>query len=433
MKPALATIVLLLLTLSPVLGQSSTGYLDIQIGRSWPRSIAVNPLTNQVFVTTASGIYPPTGFTITAINAVNNSIQAVIPYPGIPGAMAIDTTTDALYLINSSSVVILDGRSNKITGSVRVNAPLYDVAFDSSSGLLYATSATALYRINPDQLKVLASVPVGSYAEGIDIDPKTDTIYVANFGSSSVTVVDGGAFNVTRTIALPQDATPSSLAFDSMTGRLFVTTGRNYLLAIDGGTGNIVARIEVGSYPTRNSTYAVVVDPHLGEAFVAIAPGTLVTVVDASSYRVISNVKLEYAPFALASNPVTGVVYVTNYHLVSVIAAQTFVSRISDKLLILAVGGIAVALATLFLSRRWLRIRSSGRPLRAGSSKTTKGAGPGSAYRRTEIHMHEQNAGGRTFARGRSPQYGASFCPGIRTHETRKGHGLSFTCSRPAQ
>ncbi len=360
MKKALAVLVLLSLAISPA--QSTRSYYDIQIGRSWPRSIAVNSLTNQVFVTTASGIYPPTGFTITVINALNNSIQAVIPYPGIPGAMTVDTTKDAVYVINSSSIVVLDGRSDRITGSVRVNAPLYDVAFDSSTGLLYSTSANALYRIDPQQLRVLASVPVGSYAEGIGIDTRTDTIYVANFGSSSVTVVDGGAFNVTRTIALPRDATPSSLAFDSMTGRLFVTTGRNYVLAIDGGTGSIVARIDVGSYPTRNSTYAVVVDPHSSEAFVATAPGTLVTVVDASSYQVISNVRLAYTPFALANNPVTGVVYVTNYHLVSVIAPQTYVSRISDEVLILAVGGIGVALATLFLSRRWVRIRNSARP-----------------------------------------------------------------------
>ncbi len=354
MKSALAVLVLLSLVISPVLATGS--YYDIQIGRSWPRSIVVNPMTNQVFVTTLSGIYPPTGFTITVIDITNNSITSVVPFPGIPGEMAIDLKTNTVFIINSTSIVVFDGTAKRITGSVNVRVPLYGVAFDQLTRLLYATSASNLFRINATQPRVIGSVPVGSYAEGIAISPGDDTVYVANFGSSSITAVNGMTFSVTKTIALPHGATPSGLVIDTSTNKLFVTTGRNYLLAIDAGSGEVVASIAVGNSPTQNSTYALAIDSGTNRVFVASTPGTLITAIDAASYRVIGSVRLGSTPFEMAANPLNGNVYVTNYHLVSVIDSGNWVTSPLESQIPFVVGVILIALVAAYLFRRWSRI-----------------------------------------------------------------------------
>ncbi len=357
MKSALAALVLLSLAISQA--QSTGSYYDIQIGRSWPRSIVVNPMTNQVFVTTLSGIYPTIGFTITVIDITNNSITSVVPYPGVPGEMAIDLRTNTVFIINSTSIVVFDGTTKRIVGSVNVMAPLYDVAFDPSTRLLYATSAAELFRINATQPKVIGSVPVGSYAEGIAINPEDDMIYVANFGSSSITAVDGKIFSITKTIALPHGATPSALAVDTSTNKLFATTGRNYLLAIDTRSGDVVASIAVGNSPTQNSTYALAISPRTNEVLVASAPGTILTVIDATSYRIVESVRLGNTPFEIAANPLNGDVYVTNYHLVSVVNSGNLVGSTLEDQIPIAVGVILIALAAIYLSRRWSRVRKT--------------------------------------------------------------------------
>src|SRR5712692_6876396 len=106
----------------------SIGYQDVPIGRSWPRSIGINPITNQVYLTTTSGIYPPTGFTLTVVNATSRTISRVIPFQGIPGELAVDPSTNRVYVVNGSSVVIFDGVSGDEQGNIRFYEPLYAVA-----------------------------------------------------------------------------------------------------------------------------------------------------------------------------------------------------------------------------------------------------------------------------------------------------------------
>jgi DNA-binding beta-propeller fold protein YncE len=359
MKRAFAFLAMLSLAIPPALGQATGSYYDIEIGRSWPRSIAVNPLTNQVFVATLSGIYPPTGFTIAVIDATNNSIVSVVPYAGIPGEMTIDLKTDTVYIVNSTSIVVLDGTTKRITGSVNVKTPLYDVAFDPNSRLLYATGASNLFRINATRQEILGSVPVGSYAEGIAINPGDDKVYVANFGSSSITVVDGRSFSIIKTIALPHGTTPSSLALDVSTNKLFATTGRNSVLAIDGGSGGVLASIAVGNSPTQNSTYALAIDSHSQVVFVASTPGTVITAIDAVSYGIVASIRLGFTPFEIAFNPSNGNVYVTNYHLVSVINSESFAPSPPGGQVPIVLGIILVTLAVAYLSRRWSRMRKT--------------------------------------------------------------------------
>lgn len=355
--PFLVFCLLALPMVFPVKAVWAAGHIDIPIGRSWPRSIAINPQTHQVFVTAVSGFYPPTGFSFAILNSTSNAITSVIPFAGIPGEMAVDEKTNTVFVVSESSVIVMDGTKGQMIGSFAVNVPIYAIAYDQDSRVLYVTDADSLISIDVNSIDVNRSavsglLKVGMYPESITFDHAKRLIYVANYGSSSISVVDGRTFTLLRTIGLPPYTNPSSLTFAPQLNRLFVSTGRNNILAVDGDSGSVVASIRIASTSADSSTYYVTFDPVTNYVFVATPPSTLLTLVDARSYQVVTTVALDYAPYEMVADRVTGNVYVTNYHQVSVIGT-TYLSPASGfMLLTLAALAASVLLSVLYLYRK---------------------------------------------------------------------------------
>ena len=76
--------------------------------------------------------------------------------------------------------------------------------------------------------RVTATVPVGSQPAGVAVDPGTRTVYVANAGNDSVSVIDGARRTVTATV--PVGKNPSEVAVDQTAQTVYIV---NYL---EGGT-----------------------------------------------------------------------------------------------------------------------------------------------------------------------------------------------------
>lgn len=130
-------------------------------------------MTSQIYLTTTSGIYPPTGFTLTVVNASSRTISRVIPFQGIPGELVVNPITNQVYVINGSSVVIFDGSSGDETGNIRLTEPLYAVTVDPVTNRLYATSADTLFEINLNpQVRGTKEFPRGNLCCGPSRQPK---------------------------------------------------------------------------------------------------------------------------------------------------------------------------------------------------------------------------------------------------------------------
>ena len=63
------------------------------------------------------------------------------------------------------------------------------------------------------------TVAVGTFPCAVAVNPNTNQIYVANFGSNNVTVIDG-ATNNTTTVAVGTD--PSAVAVNPNTNQIYV-------------------------------------------------------------------------------------------------------------------------------------------------------------------------------------------------------------------
>src|SRR5262249_9581406 len=110
-----------------------------------PQAIAVNPVTNKIYVATAGG----------AAEGIDGATRAgtSVTAGRNPAAVAVNSVTNTIYVVNQidGTVPVMDGSPDTVT----------------------------------------ATVTVGISPVAVAVNSVTNKIYVANRGSSNVTVIDG--------------------------------------------------------------------------------------------------------------------------------------------------------------------------------------------------------------------------------------------------
>jgi uncharacterized repeat protein (TIGR01451 family) len=160
---------------------------------------------------------------------------------------------------------------------------------------------------------LVASIPVGDTPRGVAVAP--GRVYVANYGSDSVSVIDSAGNAVLQTLgAIPR---PNGVAYDSTHNRIWVTNySTDQVTPIDGASLTPLPPVAVGYGP-----WGVAYDPVHDFIYVVNHLGNSVTVVNAVTRTVVATLTGTNAfsqPFHIAANPVTGKVYVTNFGTASV-------------------------------------------------------------------------------------------------------------------
>jgi len=103
---------------------------------------------------------------------------------------------------------------------------------------------------------------------------------------------------------------PTALCYDSIDDRVFVALyGDSSVTVLNGKTNGIVARISVGQYPG-----AILWNPVGNKVYVANQLASSVTVINAATNQVSKVVPAGAKPYALCLNPVNNKVYVANYN-----------------------------------------------------------------------------------------------------------------------
>jgi YVTN family beta-propeller protein len=131
-------------------------------------------------------------------------------------------------------------------------------------------------------------------------------IYVANYDSGNVSVINGLTNTVIDTI--PVGVRPIGVGTNTFTNRIYVAnSGSDSVSVIDGVTNTIIAAIPVGSRPL-----GVDVNPSTNRIYVSINNASSVSVIDGSTNTVIATIPGFIGPFAVGVNPSTNSIYVTN-------------------------------------------------------------------------------------------------------------------------
>ena len=211
--------------------------------------------------------------------------------------------TNRIYAINNvdGTVNVIDGYTNKVIHTITVG-----------SGHVY-----------PEGCEDTNTCTTGAGSLFAAVNPVTNRIYVLNFFDGTVSVIDG--YKNKEIAQIPIGAKGYGIAVNPITNRIYaVDSPNNALKIIDGGSNKVVATVTVGSNPLW-----VDVNPLTNRIYVVNNNDNTVSVLDGKNNSVIAVIPVPpslipagcttnctsfgSAPVAVAVNPSTNRIYVTDY------------------------------------------------------------------------------------------------------------------------
>ena len=199
-----------------------------------------------------------------------------------------------------------------LNGNV-VNKPnsieICSAAFDSTNGYIYVTDfdSNSVTVINGATNSVVSTIPVGSGVSADAFDPSNGYIYASNFGSNSISVINGATNTVVSTISM--GTCPSGVVFDPSNGYIYAMEwSADSVAVINGATNTVVSTIPVGTNP-----YEAAVDLSNGYLYVTNDGSNSISVINGATNSVISTIPVGTEPFADTFDPSNGYIYASNY------------------------------------------------------------------------------------------------------------------------
>ncbi len=188
-----------------------------------------------------------------------------------------------------------------VNALVRVRAYCGGYTSEGTSGTFTIAAAGG----TPDT--VIATITVGNKPRAVLWDSIHDKVFVANYNSASVSVIDGVTNQLITNV--PVGANPYDLCLNTVNGRVYVSNyGAGTVTVIDGATNEVVTTINVGNFPQ-----AMCFNPTTNQLYVANYRNAMLTVVDGATNSVITTVPVDSSPIALVYNPNYNKIYCANF------------------------------------------------------------------------------------------------------------------------
>ena len=289
------------------------------------------------FVLWASVVAAASGYQITS--------KIPISGQGSWDYLTADENNRRLYVSHGTRVEVLDIDSHAIVGQVSNTLGVHGIAIAPELGRGFVsngqTSTVTIFDLNT--LKPMAEVPTGKKPDAIIYDPATSRIFAFNGGSNSATVIEAASGEVAATIDLgggPEFAaadgsgyvfdnledeslvvkinsralkveerwptapcqSPSSMAIDRASHRLFVGCRSRVMAVMDTDSGKVVATLPIGDHVD-----ATAFDPDSKLVFNSNGEGTITVIRQESrdKYSIVENVKTLPRAKTMALDPKT--------------------------------------------------------------------------------------------------------------------------------
>jgi YVTN family beta-propeller protein len=165
--------------------------------------------------------------------------------------------------------------------------------------VLLATLATVLVAGRLQVPPAVRTSAVGRAPTALVADARTRRVFVANLGSSTVSMLDAASGTVLATIAVAPH--PRALAVATTAGRVFVVSDdatwdeADRVSVLDAASGRLLRTVAVG-----RGMHALAVHERSGRVFVTNASDASVSLLDARSGRVLHTIPLGFIPSGIA-------------------------------------------------------------------------------------------------------------------------------------
>src|SRR5262245_43585238 len=202
--------------------------------------ITYDPDSNRLFIGHNSAIY--------VVDAATGTKVGEIPATGAHGA-AVVTQKGLGFSSNgrAGTITVFDLKTlapkSEIKAGENPDAIIYDPY--SKKVIVMNGRSKDLMAIDPDALKVVATVPLGGKLEFAATD--SGHVYVNVEDTGEIAVVDSKTWKPTQRWKLEGCEEPSGLAIDEKAGHLFTVCGNSKMMVIDTSNGKTVATLTTGS------------------------------------------------------------------------------------------------------------------------------------------------------------------------------------------
>jgi DNA-binding beta-propeller fold protein YncE len=221
--------------------------------RSQPGAIALNPVTNKIYVTGLDT------HDVAVIDGATNSTTkvAIGGAAGLSQKLAVNPATNKIYISEgarlelsgapgqllpvikeSGDIAVIDGATNKAT-FVHIGGTIRNIVVDPANGQVYVTGSGPQLTVIDGTSDATKTVTVGSTFDPPVVNPLTHQVY---FITQTGLVVMDGATNATATVFA--DAA-GSLALDPAANRIYLSGGTT-LTVLDSRNYGTIAKVAVG-------------------------------------------------------------------------------------------------------------------------------------------------------------------------------------------
>lgn len=266
-----------------------------------PVGVGVNAVTNRIYATNrGSG-------TVSVIDGATHAVVATIPVGLSPWyQVAVDPTVNRAYVLNNGSgtLSVIDGASDTVVDTIRgLPSGPEGLAVHPGRREVYLTrSANTFTVVDAVARTVVRDINTDRSNHTIAVNPQTDLAYVAMSSPDRLVVVDLGAR--AKRMEIPAVGHP---AVDATTNTVYLADFRSPRLWIVDGATHTVA----GTVPLASPPLLVAVDPPRRCVYTT-HPSTGLTAISMDSRAVVATLPLGLQPAGVAVNPDNGRVYVAN-------------------------------------------------------------------------------------------------------------------------
>ena len=242
-------------------------------------------------------------------------VETRYPVPGNGGFdyVTIDSDARRLYLSHGTQVDVIDPDSGKLIGTIADTPGVHGVALASEfkHGFTSNGRENKVSMFDPTTLQLINKIEVGKGPDGIYYDPGTKRIFTNNHGSHDITAIDAKTGQVVGTVKAEGDGesavvadgvvyvnledtnevavfdpkslevkkrfpigvakTPTGLAYDAKTKRLFIgCRNEPKMVVMDATSGRVISSFAIG----RGVDYAAF-DPQAQLVFFSCSEGVL--------------------------------------------------------------------------------------------------------------------------------------------------------------
>ena len=163
---------------------------------------------------------------------------------------------------------------------------------------------------NPSTLDsdtVVSTITVGKNPNGVGVNSSTNRIYVANYYSSTISVIDGTTNAVVSTISV--GTYPVEVGVNSSTNRIYVIDGESYKIRVIDGTTNVVVSDFMLKNPFEKRPDGMGINSSTNHIYVTNNWSETFSVIDGTTNAVISTIDLNVS-YGVGVNSSTNHIYV---------------------------------------------------------------------------------------------------------------------------